>query len=158
MWLQLFKSTVSQLCVALDARLDAWRNRSLHETKYPFLIVDALVVKVRRDGAVRPTGVLIVYGINDVREPLDLLVANSESESSWSEIFKRLKHRGLNGLEFLVSNDHAGLVNAVKSAVSRRNMAVVSNALYAQYFGPQSSSFETHWNVGLIKTRVSMCQ
>ena len=109
------KSTVSQLCVQLDARLDAWRNRPLHEKKYPFLIVDALVVKVRRDGAVRPTGVLIIYGINEegIREPLDLLVANSESEASWSEIFKRLKQRGLNGLEFLVSDDHAGLVKAV---------------------------------------------
>jgi len=31
----------------------------------PFLIVDALVVKVRRDGAVRPTGVLIIYGIDE---------------------------------------------------------------------------------------------
>lgn len=109
------KSTVSQLCVDLDARLHAWRNRSLHEKKYPFLIVDALVVKVRRNGAVRPTGVLIIYGINEdgIREPLDLLVANSESESSWSEIFKRLKQRGLNGLELVVSDDHAGLVKAV---------------------------------------------
>ena len=109
------KSTVSQLCVELDARLDAWRNRPLHEKKYPFLIVDALVVKVRRDEAIRPTGVLVIYGINEegIREPLDLLVANSESEASWSEIFKRLKQRGLNGLEFLVSDDHAGLVKAV---------------------------------------------
>ena len=109
------KSTVSQLCVELDARMNAWRSRSLHEKKYPFLIVDALVVKVRRDGAVRPTGVLIIYGINEegIREPLDLLVANSESEASWSEIFKRLKQRGLKGLEFLVSDDHAGLVKAV---------------------------------------------
>ena len=109
------KSTVSQLCVELDARLDAWRNRPLHQKKYPFLIVDALVVKVRRDEAIRPTGVLVIYGINEegIREPLDLLVANSESEASWSEIFKRLKQRGLNGLEFLVSDDHAGLVKAV---------------------------------------------
>ena len=109
------KSTVSQLCIDLDARLNAWRNRALHEKKYPFLIVDALVVKVRRDSAVRPTGVLIIYGVDEkgIREPLDLLVANSESESSWIEIFKRLKQRGLNGLELLVSDDHAGLVSAV---------------------------------------------
>ena len=81
----------------------------------PFIIVDALVVKVRRGGAVRPTGVLIIYGIDEegTREPLDLLVANGESESSWTEIFKRLKQRGLNGLEFVVPDDHAGLVNAV---------------------------------------------
>ena len=68
--------------------MNVWRNRPLHDKKYPFLIIDALVVKVRRDGAVRPTGVLVIYGINDegIREPLDLLVANSESEASWSEI------------------------------------------------------------------------
>ena len=41
------KSTVSELCVGLDARMNAWRNRPLHEKKYPFLIIDALVVKVR---------------------------------------------------------------------------------------------------------------
>jgi len=112
------KSTVSELCAGLDARMNAWRNRPLHEKKYPFLIIDALVVKVRRDEAVRPTGVLVIYGINEegIREPLDLLVANSESEASWSEIFKRLKQRGLNGLEFLVSDDHAGLVKAVNQA------------------------------------------
>ncbi len=75
------KSTVSQLCVELDARLNAWRSRPLGDQRYPFLIVDALVVDVRRDHAIRSTGVLIVYGVNEkgVREPLDLLVADSES-------------------------------------------------------------------------------
>jgi transposase-like protein len=37
----------------LDAKLSAWRNRPLHEKQYPFLIVDALVVDVRRDSAIR---------------------------------------------------------------------------------------------------------
>lgn len=88
--------------------MNVWRNRPLHDKKYPFLIIDALVVKVRRDGAVRPTGVLVIYGINDegIREPLDLLVANSESEASWSEIFKRLKQRGLNGCQSAPYRDH----------------------------------------------------
>jgi transposase-like protein len=36
------KSTVSQLCIDLDARLKAWRNRPLKGRHYPFLIVDAL--------------------------------------------------------------------------------------------------------------------
>lgn len=31
----------------------AWNERSLEEKSYPFLIIDALVIKVRRDGAVR---------------------------------------------------------------------------------------------------------
>lgn len=59
------KSTVSQLCVELDARLNAWRNRSLSDKRYPFLLMDALVIDVRRNHAIRSTGVLIVYGINE---------------------------------------------------------------------------------------------
>ncbi len=110
------KSTVSQLCTELDARLNAWRNRPLSDKKYPFIIVDALVVKVRRDQAVRATGVLIAYGVNDegIREPLDLLVADSESEASWDELFKSLKARGLNGVELVVSDNHSGLINALQ--------------------------------------------
>jgi len=109
------KSTVSQLCTQLDARLHAWRTRPLHDKRYPFLIVDAFVVKVRRDSAVRSTGVLIVYGVNEEgqREPLDLLLADSENEVSWDTLFKSLKARGLNDVELVVSDDHTGLVNAV---------------------------------------------
>lgn len=110
------KSTVSQLSTNLDVRLQAWRNRPLHDKKYPFLIVDALIVKVRRSQSIRSTGVLIAYGVNEegIREPLDLLIADSENESSWEELFKRLKQRGLNGTEIVVSDNHTGLVNAAQ--------------------------------------------
>jgi transposase-like protein len=49
--------TVSQLCMALDARVQAWNERSLGAQVYPFVLVDALVVKVRRDDAVHTTRV-----------------------------------------------------------------------------------------------------
>ncbi len=35
------KSTVSQLCTGLDLRVEAWNERSLYETRYPLVIVDA---------------------------------------------------------------------------------------------------------------------
>jgi len=110
------KSTVSQLCTELDARLEAWRSRSLSTKKYPFLIVDALVVDIRRDDAIRSSAVLIAYGINEdgIREPLDLLIGNSETENSWSDLFNRLKSRGLKEVDLIVSDSHQGLVNAAK--------------------------------------------
>lgn len=110
------KSTVSQLCIELDAKLNAWRNRPLNEARYPFLIVDALVVDIRRDNAIRSTGVLIAYGISEIgnREPLDILIADSETEPSWDTLFQRLKKRGLKNVDLLVSDDHQGLVNALK--------------------------------------------
>lgn len=110
------KSTVSQLCVELDTRLRAWKDRPLHDKCYPFLIVDALVVDVRRDEAIRSTGVLIVYGISETgqREPLDILLADSENEASWDLLFQNLKKRGLKEIDLVVSDDHQGLVNALK--------------------------------------------
>ncbi len=110
------KSMVSQLCTRLDAVVGAWSGRSLREKRYPFLIVDALVVDVRRDHAIRSTGVLIVYGVNETgqREPLDMLVADSETEAIWSELFKRLKDRGLKEVDLVVSDAHAGLVSDLK--------------------------------------------
>ena len=110
------KSTVSQLCVELDVRLKAWRSRPLSEKRYPFLIVDALVIDIRRDEAVRASGCLIAYGVNEdgQREPLDLLIADSETESAWNELFSTLKNRGLSGVELVVSDHHSGLVNAMK--------------------------------------------
>jgi putative transposase len=110
------KSTVSQLCLELDARLKAWRSRSLSTKRYPFIIVDALVVDIKRDEAIRSSGILIAHGVTEdgVREPLDLLVADSESESSWDELFKNLKQRGLKGVDLIISDQHAGLVKAAK--------------------------------------------
>lgn len=110
------KSLVSDLCGRLDAVIQGWKSRSLKDKVYPFLIVDALVVDVRRDKAIRSTGVLIAYGVNvdGKREPLDLLVADSESEDSWTELFSGLKSRGLCGVDLVVSDAHKGLVKAVK--------------------------------------------
>jgi putative transposase len=112
------RSTVSQLCTALDARVQVWNERSLDAQAYPFVIVDALVVKVRRDNAVRATSALIVSGVNAQgrREILGLSLGDSESEGTWTDMFAWLKRRGLHGVEVLVSDDHAGLVKAAQRA------------------------------------------
>lgn len=112
------RSTVSQLCTALDARVQAWNERSLSAQAYPFVLVDALVVKVRRDNAVRATSALIVSGVNAEgrRELLGLSLGESESEGTWADMFAWLKRRGFHGGEVLVSDDHAGLVKAAQHA------------------------------------------
>lgn len=108
------RSTVSQLCGALDSRVQAWNERPLGV--YPFVVVDALVIKVRRDDAVRTTSALIVSGVNDQgrRELLGLRLGDSESEGTWTDMFTWLKRRGLHGVEVLVSDDHTGLVKAAQ--------------------------------------------
>ncbi|GIM48425.1 IS256 family transposase [Collibacillus ludicampi] len=111
------KSTVSDLCKRLDPIVHAWNNRNLREHTYPFLIVDAMVLKIREEGRVRSRSVMIATGINEegYREILGLMLGDSESEASWTEFFSWLKSRDLRGVDIVVSDSHSGLVNAVKA-------------------------------------------
>jgi putative transposase len=110
------KSTVSDLCKSLDPIVKAWNNRPLSDSRFPFVLVDALYLKVREDGRVRSRGVMIGIGVNTdgYREVLGLMLGDTESEASWSEFFGWLKTRGLRGVDLIVSDDHGGLVRAIR--------------------------------------------
>jgi len=112
--LEVSKSQVSALTQKLDAEISAWRTRPLTQT-YPYLVVDARYEKVRQGGAVVSQGVLVVCGIDrrGYREVLGCWVAESESEASWGAVFAELKQRGLQGVRYVVSDDHAGMVKAI---------------------------------------------
>lgn len=109
------KSTVSDLCTKLDPIVTAWNHRPL-KNEYPFLIVDALYLKVREDGRVRSRGLMIATGINleGYRELVGMMIGDTESEASWGEFFAHLKQRGLRGVEMITSDHHGGLVKAVQ--------------------------------------------
>ena len=112
---QFSKSTVSRLAQNIDELVDKWCNRPLDRHRYPVVLIDAMQIKVRRNGAVRPTSALIAVGINEegMREILGVQIANSESEQSWQDYFDWLKDRGLTGVEVVVSDAHSGLVSAL---------------------------------------------
>ena len=58
------KSTVSRDCKELDEIVTAWKERPL-ERNYPFVLVDALEVRVREDGQVRPKSRMLAIGIDE---------------------------------------------------------------------------------------------
>jgi transposase-like protein len=109
------RSTVSELTKGLEEQVEAWNERPLEGTSYPFLMADAMQLKVRRQGAVRATSALIVVGVNaeGYREILGVRIANSETEQGWLETFRWLKARGLEGVDLMVSDAHEGLVEAL---------------------------------------------
>ena len=113
--LEVSKSQVSALTAKLDSEVDEWRTRPLTEA-YPYLIFDARYEKVRRGGSVVSQGVLVAIGISAAgyREVLGCWVAESESEASWGTVFAELKQRGLRGVRYVVSDDHAGMVKAIE--------------------------------------------
>ena len=112
------KSTVSRLTGELDEQVEAWSSRSLEESSYPFLLLDAMHLKVRRQGAVRSTTVMLAVGINEEgqREILGLETAFGETEEGWRRFIGQLKRRGLSGVEVATSDAHDGLVQALREA------------------------------------------
>jgi transposase-like protein len=112
------KSTVSRLTGELDEQVDAWASRSLEKQNYPFLVLDAMHLKVRRQGAVRSTTVMLAVGINEEgqREILGLETAFGETTEGWRRFIGQLKSRGLSGVEVATSDAHVGLVQALREA------------------------------------------
>ena len=107
-------STISSIVKKLDGQLRAFARRRLDEP-FPYLIVDARYEKVRENGVIVSQAVLIALGIDweGRRQVLAVELANRESASSWKEFLLGLKERGLSGVEFTVSDDHAGLKKAI---------------------------------------------
>lgn len=109
------KSTVSQLCKGLDETVQAFRNRPL-EKRYPFVMVDAMYVKVRELGRVRSKALLIAMGVNEegYREVLGFTLWDSETHLGWKTFFEDLKKRGIGQVDYVISDAHTGLVKALQ--------------------------------------------
>ena len=108
-------SQVSRAAAQLDEFLEAWRNRDLGQ--YRYIVLDAQYEKVRQGGQVLDAAVLIACGV-DAKGHRDILgcsVSLSEAEVHWRVFLSELKDRGLYGIEFIVSDDHAGLQAARKA-------------------------------------------
>jgi putative transposase len=112
---QFTKSTVSRLTKGLEDQVEAWAERPLAED-YPFVLLDAMHIKVRRQGGVRSTAVLIAVGITEdgKREILGFHPALQESSGAWKKFIERLKERGLSGVEHVTSDAHEGLKGAIQ--------------------------------------------
>lgn len=109
-------SAVSLVVRKLDTELTAWRQRDLGGQAYPYLVLDAHVEQVRREGQVRATAMLWVIGIraDGYREHLGTWLGASESLESWTRVFEDLVQRGLHGVGYAVADEHQGLVNALR--------------------------------------------
>ena len=109
--LEISSSQVSRAAAQLDEELELWRNRPLQEAAYPYLVLDARYEKVRQGGVVVDCAVLLAIGIDvsGQRSILGVSVALSEAETHWRDFLASLQERGLHGVEFIVSDSHAGL-------------------------------------------------
>ena len=112
-------SAISSINKGLDESLARFAHRHLDEA-YPYLILDARYERVRDGGVIAHQAVLVAIGINreGKRQVLAVEMANRESQSSWKDFLLCLKERGLSGVEFVVSDDHAGLKKAISEVLT----------------------------------------
>src|SRR6476620_1118922 len=111
------KSEVSRICAGLDEVVGAFRTRALDHAEFPYVYLDATYLHVRTEHAmVVSKAVVVATGVtaDGRREVLGLDVGDSEDEVFWRGFLTGLKKRGLAGVHLVVSNQHAGLVAALR--------------------------------------------
>ncbi|MBA8963727.1 IS256 family transposase [Rhodococcus opacus] len=111
------KSEVSRICAGLDEVVGAFRTRSLDHTAFPYVYLDATYLHVRNSSSqVTSMAVVVATGITaeGAREVLGLDVGDSEDEVFWRGFLASLKKRGLSGVRLVISDQHAGLVAALR--------------------------------------------
>jgi putative transposase len=108
-------STISEATARLDGTLKAFFERRLEEP-FPYLILDARYERVRDGGVIASQAVQVAIGVDweGRRQVLGVELANRESRSSWRSFLAGLRERGLHGVEYVVSDDHAGLKAAIR--------------------------------------------
>jgi transposase-like protein len=111
------KSEVSRICAGLDELVGAFRTRRLDHVEFPYVYLDATYLHIRNGaGQVASMAVVLATGITAVgeREVLGLDVGDSEDEAFWRGFLRSLRRRGLAGVRLVISDQHAGLVAALR--------------------------------------------
>ena len=85
--------------------------------RHLYVILDARYERVREAGRLVDCAVLVAIGVtaSGHRRMLGVSVALSEAEVHWRAFLDSLIERGLRGVKFLASDDHAGLKAARKA-------------------------------------------
>jgi putative transposase len=113
------RSQVSRLAKSLDQIVEEFRTRPLDGAPYPYLMLDALVVKCREGG--RTVNVCVVHAVavnkDGCRESLGLDVVTSEDGAAWLCFLRSLVARGLRGVQLVTSDAHPGLVDAIAATL-----------------------------------------
>ena len=112
---RLSKSQVSEMAKSLDQEVEAFRNRPLDQEAYPYVWLDALVVRCREAARIVNVAVVIATAVSreGQREVLGLDVITSEDGAGWTAFLRGLVARGLKGVKLVISDAHHGLKSAV---------------------------------------------
>jgi transposase-like protein len=108
-------TTVSRLCKEWEAHHDRFRQRLLSFSRYAYLFMDGIHVRVRL-GEDPKVCLLIVIGVREdgCKELLAVEDGYRESTESWAGVFRDLKRRGLNEPKLVVGDGALGAWAALR--------------------------------------------
>ena len=95
----------------------AFRTRQLDHIEFPYVYLGATYLHVRNTTSqVVSMAVVVATGItaDGAREILGCDIGDSEDEAFWRDFLRALKARGLTGVRLVISDQHAGLVAALR--------------------------------------------
>lgn len=107
-------STISELNKKAYVHIEEWRNRPL-QGNYPYVYVDGIYLRRNWGGEYENVSVLVAIAVNEdgYREVLGAAEGMKEDKASWTEFFKWLKGRGLEGVKLVVGDKCLGMLEAV---------------------------------------------
>lgn len=112
--MQLSPTTASRLAQIAQEEITAWRERPL-SGRYAVIQLDAVFVPLRRD-RVGKEAVYVALAIQEDGQRQILgywLPGGSESAENWREILQELRQRGVEEVEFIVSDGLSGLKEVI---------------------------------------------
>lgn len=129
---------VSNSSKQLADAVEAWRQRDLSKEPIKYMYLDGTLFSMRISGSIEKVPVLVSIGVTEAghRTVLGLQSGDKESASSWRQMFKDLKRRGLdaNAVQLGIMDGLPGLERVfmeefIKAKVQRCQVHVARNIL-----------------------------
>ena len=113
---ELSPETISNMTEKVLERAREWQNRPLEEL-YTILFMDALFLKMRKEGRIINATVYAIIGINveGNKDCLGLWIAESESFKYWLTVLNELKNRGVKDILIFSVDGLTGLSEAIQA-------------------------------------------
>ena len=104
------KSSISRMVECVRTQVNEWLERGLEEY-YPVVFVDCVHIKIHRKRSVASEAFYVALAVTEegTREVLGIFNMPQESATGWSDIFDKLKERGVQRIGLMVADGIKGL-------------------------------------------------
>ena len=115
---ELSEQTISNITNAVYEKAKIWQKCALEQI-YAVLFIDATVLKVRIDNAVKNIAAYLILGIklDGTKEILGIYISkDSESSIFWLDIFNEIKNRSVSDILIVCTDNLSGISKAINGS------------------------------------------